>query len=790
MRKTILYLLCLMTMLSAVTRAAAEQTELLWEQRFDVEALPEGVWTLDGEAALEDGALRTRTHPGKHSSAKAALDIPLPSGDDGYLLRVEWSLIPVRIGGWGQDARIESGPFVVEFTGTRPTLNARHSARDTVEAGREVTLSCDFNLHQVFSWRIGGKEQLDRPVPAWMTAATMAHVGLYDWIESNSESRWLWVRVSRVIPDDTLPLRLSAWDAPADLKPDEPTPFLLGQASPMDKVFREAGDFRGSYAPHVSLAAAGHEYESFQLVVIPLGQSLTGVTAAVTDLVHTESGHRIEKSHIAWNPVGYVQTRPSNSAIRRTGWWWPDILMPAEPFEVAAGFVQPVWFTVYVPAGTPPGTYRGLVELRAEGTAPRAVGVEVLVRDFALPVRGALKTAFCISPGLWEIWYEPDEVKRRLGMTDETGHGPLYTSYECEDVLPREKWLEMYDFLLAHRLSPTSIYSGLKNGRSRVVPREEDLDYCYERGMNATCLVNVDMLPSDPEAADARMRDLEAWLAHWEKIVQEKNWPDFTWYVHGFDESEMRPNPEETIDPSIRRVMGMIGERFPWLKRETANPFVAKHEGLFDIWTPVTYQLRDEHMETYRERRNAGEEVWAYVCCGPGKPYANLFIDFPGVDPRVLSWQFRQYGLTGFLYYLINLYEYQKNWNMDAPKWPELPWNPLSFSTNSDGILIYPGPDATPLASVRLANLRDGIEDYEALALLEGLAMRLEKNGGHEERVAAARAALAIRPEVSVSWTQYTQEPSVIAGARREVDDLIEEFQRLLAEGPAPAPEP
>jgi hypothetical protein len=348
-------------------------------------------------------------------------------------------------------------------------------------------------------------------------------------------------------------------------------------------------------------------------------------------------------------------------------------------------------------------------------------------------------------------------------------------------VLPHEKWLEVYDFLLAHRISPTVIYSGMKNGRTRTVPAREDMQYCYDRGMNATCLGNCDVLSGDAATADKQMADFEEWFRDWEGFVKEKDWKDFTWYVHGFDESEMRKDPENSVDPYIRRVYGMIGEKFPWLKRETANPYTAKNVGYFDIWTPLTQQLSGD-LVPYRERQAAGDQLWAYVCCGPGKPYANFFIDFPGVDPRILGWQYFRYNVTGFLYYLINLYEQEENWNQNGPKWPERDWNPFSFNTNSDGILIYPGPDMTPLASTRLENIRDGIEDYEALAMLKDLVAALEKKCAAGDLLARAREAVAVRPEVTASWTEYTQDPARITAARNEVDELIEECLRTLAE--------
>jgi hypothetical protein len=84
------------------------------------------------------------------------------------------------------------------------------------------------------------------------------------------------------------------------------------------------------------------------------------------------------------------------------------------------------------------------------------------------------------------------------------------------------------------------------------------------------------------------------------------------------------------------------------------------------------------------------------------------------------------------------------------------------------------------LASTRLENLRDGIEDYEALAMLAGLADRLEKQTGHEELVKTARELLAVRPELSKSWTEYTQNPDDIIGERAKVDGLIEKAVEAL----------
>ena len=272
------FLLISMVCVSAV--AAAEKVEVVWEQRFDAPDFPKDAWRFEGTAKIEDGALHTKSDPNGPvvHGVQSSVTHVIPRGCDGYLLRIEWALVPLKIGGWGQDCSIGGGPCVVEFTGTRPTLNAKYPARDTVEENKEAVLSCDFNQHRVFAWTINGKPQLDAPVPAWHPDCPSGKVALADFKDTASETRWLWVRLSKVTPDDPLPMALSGWDALSEPGPDKPTPFLVGAATAMDKVFREAGDYRGRFDSHVLIAAAGRERESFQLVVMPLGAALKNVT--------------------------------------------------------------------------------------------------------------------------------------------------------------------------------------------------------------------------------------------------------------------------------------------------------------------------------------------------------------------------------------------------------------------------------------------------------------------------------------------------------------------------------
>jgi hypothetical protein len=101
-----------------------------------------------------------------------------------------------------------------------------------------------------------------------------------------------------------------------------------------------------------------------------------------------------------------------------------------------------------------------------------------------------------------------------------------------------------------------------------------------------------------------------------------------------------------------------------------------------------------------------------------------------------------------------------------------------SFKTNGDGFLTYPGKDMTPLSSVRLEVIRDGIEDYECLAMLARLTQEA-KSVPAERRpapdVLQEAESLCLVPEtISRTLTDYTKDPKLIFERRRAANDMIE----------------
>ena len=118
-------------------------------------------------------------------------------------------------------------------------------------------------------------------------------------------------------------------------------------------------------------------------------------------------------------------------------------------------------------------------------------------------------------------------------------------------------------------------------------------------------------------------------------------------------------------------------------------------------------------------------------------------------------------------------------------RWPEVPWNTFTCASfNGDGSLIYPGPDGSPISSIRLECIRDGIEDYEYFCLLNGLVEQAEKAGAKVDPVllASAHRILKVKDEVATSLVEYTRDPAVLLAARREVARAVEALQTALSQ--------
>jgi hypothetical protein len=181
-------------------------------------------------------------------------------------------------------------------------------------------------------------------------------------------------------------------------------------------------------------------------------------------------------------------------------------------------------------------------------------------------------------------------------------------------------------------------------------------------------------------------------------------------------------------------------ERFPWIKevgdKIHADPGPGKKlpmyvtttpkpelEGAIDVWCTPTDHCQLAQVAAEKAK---GRKWWVY---NGQRPYAGCPLnDCPAIDCRVTPWACWKYGIELWFYWHADHWEHNSQTNRGNQNiWAD----PVTFAFkgqfNGDGVLIYPGQDmvfadqdrgvAGPVASIRLKNIRRGMQDYEYLWL-------------------------------------------------------------------------
>ena len=480
----------------------------------------------------------------------------------------------------------------------------------------------------------------------------------------------------------------------------------------------------------ISLELAQAEAESAQIQVTAGARSLSGVKVILPELktVHGEAF----AGKIKWERVGYLPRRRPYAyhpdGYTREEFWIPDPLLPARDFNVPANATQGIWLTVRAGRKAKAGTYRGDVIISIDGNETK-VPVSVRVFGFALPDTFSLRSAFCIM----DNWLFKAYPWRKQGE------------------LRREAW----DIMLEHRLNPDDI-------TRTAEPCIEDLLYAQKKGMNQFCIFNLVPKPVDnplwvcyspvSDYNDALLEEFKARLDPYVAELRKYNLMKYA-YVYGFDERW------DEYYPVMNRIRKMLHERYPDLPFMTtarAYQSLKKNPSRKDCYVADWFcPTASVYVDTLSaDLRKKGHQVWWYVCCSPQYPYANFAsVEYPFIEGRLLAWQTFRHKADGLLYWHVNAWS-------DKFYFDESLCYQTAFKLNSieempgDGQLLYPGAGG-PLPSIRLANIRDGSEDYDYLAMYG------EKGRDFCKKLAP-------------SMTKFSRDPRQLRAFRRQIAEALE----------------
>jgi hypothetical protein len=185
--------------------------------------------------------------------------------------------------------------------------------------------------------------------------------------------------------------------------------------------------------------------------------------------------------------------------------------------------------------------------------------------------------------------------------------------------------------------------------------------------------------------------------------------------------------------------------------------------GAVDIWCPLFSLHRPE---SAAKRQALGETIWTYTALCQGKPTPWWHIDFPLLNYRVPATMAWRDGIKGLLYWGGMAY-----WIRTTDPWTDAPYftgsgklqqGEKGIRFNGEGSLVYPA-DAVGyrgiVPTIRLKALRDAVEDYDYLALLE--------RAGKKEQV------MAIVTRLTPSFFDWEKSPDRWETARAQLAALL-----------------
>ncbi len=521
--------------------------------------------------------------------------------------------------------------------------------------------------------------------------------------------------------------------------------------------------------PQAIIKAAKNEVESFQVVVHALQRNIVVVKAEMSNLAGATG--TIRKENAALFREEYTRVRLSSPRAGLPPGLYADPLVPfinpqtgkpieprsqsrkepgspvitkgfemySDPFEVWKGENQPLWVDITIPNDAAAGEYKGTLSITvydgALGELPKNDGV---MFPSSQPILDSgFETVYVIPVALtvWDFTL-PDGPTHRNNFGDvqraATAFGVDRNSLEF-----REIELNYCRMMADHRINPPIpdwLLPGVNDdGSLKITPEGNSALKKFIRDFHVTDFP----VPSAPleETPPLKPEKVIRYYREFYQYLKENGW-DKRAYLYMLDE----PNDKKSYE-NVLTLGKLVHEGAPQLQRlvveqpYTQDPSWPDIDPAVDIWCPLFSFIGREEIN---EKLSHGDEVWSYTALAQRAPaYYSKYTEVKNYDPpywaidqpltsyRIPTWINLQYKINGYLYWSTVYSDKSITGVMDPWFLPIYSASGKHFS--GEGYLLYPGKPCGmngPVASMRLKNMRDGMEDYEYFALLGKLSDR------------------------------------------------------------------
>ena len=532
----------------------------------------------------------------------------------------------------------------------------------------------------------------------------------------------------------------------------------------MERIGQQQALFGDS---HVSLKAARNEVESFQVVVHADKSDILVVNAEMSEL--SGPGGTIAADNASVFREEYTRVRLSSPRASLPPGLYADPLVPlinpetrmpieprsqtregrggpvitkgfevyGVPFKVWKDQNQPLWIDISVPKEIAPGEYNGTftvtVSDQTDDNIPKNDGV--LYPGGGDKEDSNLDNKYLINVTLvvWDFAL-PD------GPTHRNHFGSVERAANAFQLEPDSEEFRKIELNYCRMMADNRINPPIPESFLPEVNDDGSLEITMQTTQKLKEFIR-DYHVTDFPVPPAPFRNVLTsdrdkairYYGEWYRYLKDNDWQDRA-YLYMLDEPNDKQSYEEVlalgklVSEGAAELRRLVVEQ-PYPQDSTwpdINPAV-------DIWCPLFSFIDPDRVS---ERMEEGDEVWSYTALAQRAPgYSPSYQEVKDLDPpywaidqpltsyRIPTWINWRYGIKGYLYWTTVYSDRSVTGVMDPWFLPIYAASGKHFS--GEGYLIYPGKPCGidgPVASIRLKNMRDGMEDYEYFDILQRLS--------------------------------------------------------------------
>ncbi|HEY5584204.1 MAG TPA: discoidin domain-containing protein [Ruminiclostridium sp.] len=478
----------------------------------------------------------------------------------------------------------------------------------------------------------------------------------------------------------------------------------------------------------INLTAAKNEFEAAQIIV-RRDQAFTIDSVTFTNL--SSGSGSIASSNLKYQFVEYEYLDGNsgiNYFIRSAPGYFPDALSNDTSLSVAANTTQPIWVRAYIPKTVVAGIYTGTATVNTS-LGNYTVSISIDVKNVIIPDSKDAGTFDC---ALWTqfagptSWYEPyDDMWNVFQVNRYTTQ--WWSVMESIAQMMKDYRNNNLTVNMCYLLMDGGTY---KDGNGTYYFNwskfDQVIQFFIDRGAVKRLeglftaqpfndRMNSEILDTDSNGRtfrtyanpDSALSNnwIDQFIPALRNHLDSKGWTS-KWWMHIGDE----PASQQTVD-DYKVLYDRV--KAAWNRSDLKiGDAIFNHSasiqlaGYPNMWIPQTGTY-DENQAFYDGRKALGEELWYYNCGAPAGMYLNRFLDQQVWNQRSTIWYAFQRNITGYLHWGFNAWHFPMNGEGGQPN-------------KGDGWIVKADvPNYKLKPTIRYESLRDGIEDYELLKIVE-----------------------------------------------------------------------